>query len=129
MLTDLRNENLQSGLDMTNNIQRISTELQSVEQCLLRLDHNETLSDLQKNFAKFATNVHNLSRDHQVLKSLMFNSMTVRHANIIDAHAKTFDWIFRSHVLPETDIRSTIGFSDWLRNGEGAYWITGKPGM
>jgi hypothetical protein len=113
---------------MTNNMRDLSTKLETIQQSLSRLDDMEVLSDLQEGFSKIAANVQTMSRDHQVLKSLIFDSMTVRHGNIADADAKTHDWIFLSHLLLSTDIRSTICLADWLRHGEGVYWISGKPG-
>jgi hypothetical protein len=54
--------------------------------------------------------------------------MTVRHSRIVDAHAKTFDWIFEAAYLHFTDPRSQIKFVEWLHSSRGIYWVSGKPG-
>jgi hypothetical protein len=54
--------------------------------------------------------------------------MQVRQDAIKIAHRRTFDWIFNSQQLPCSDHRSKIAFTEWLENGSGIYWVTGKPG-
>ncbi|ORY13816.1 hypothetical protein BCR34DRAFT_456125, partial [Clohesyomyces aquaticus] len=51
-----------------------------------------------------------------ILVSLSFDAIEVRHAQIAKAHKKTFEWIYNS------------SFGNWLRSGEGIFWLSGKPG-
>ena len=67
-------------------------------------------------------------KTYAILESLTFSSMTVRHSKIVKAHRETFKWVFMRDSLSEADPRRKVGFSDWLKNGAGVYWITGKPG-
>jgi hypothetical protein len=60
-----------------------------------------------------------------ILQSLAFPSMQTRHFEIADAHAKTFDWIFRTATL-DTPLWSD--FRKWLSHGSGIYWVNGKAG-
>lgn len=62
------------------------------------------------------------SFSQRLLLQLQFREMDYRYDKISDAHAKTFEWIFRP---PESPIWSN--FVEWLTNNESLYWITGKP--
>lgn len=59
-----------------------------------------------------------------ILDNLKFSSMYDRYDGIDDAHKKTFDWIFRH----DSNTQSWSNFSDWLVQGDGIYWISGKAG-
>jgi hypothetical protein len=51
--------------------------------------------------------------------------MRERHERISEAHRKTFNWILEdrtSDPTPWDDMKK------WLREGNGIYWISGKPG-
>lgn len=54
-----------------------------------------------------------------ILKSLQFPQMHDRRSLIHDSHPKTFSWIFESSVSP---------FRDWLRDHNGAFWVSGRAG-
>ncbi|RYC58805.1 hypothetical protein CHU98_g7404 [Xylaria longipes] len=57
-----------------------------------------------------------VARFQRILSTLQFDTRPVRHDSIPEAHVSTFKWIFESR------------FSKWLRDGDGIFWITGKPG-
>lgn len=52
----------------------------------------------------------------------------MRYSAIEIAHKTTFSWIFHPSLIPDNDPRPEIDFLDWLRGGQGIYWVTGKPG-
>jgi hypothetical protein len=52
--------------------------------------------------------------------------MRDRQAEIPVAHQKTYRWIFNQ--LPNKEDVSWSSFSDWLRDGDGIYWVSGKAG-
>jgi NACHT domain len=79
-------------------------------------------------FSKYDLAVTRISREQAILKSLCFEYMTVRHSRIVEAHVKTFDWIFKASLLPLADPRSQIKFVEWLHFSGGIYWASGKPG-
>lgn len=54
-----------------------------------------------------------------VLDSLSYEEEEYRLRSIESAHDTTCAWIFENRRL---------GFMDWILNGEGIYWIRGKPG-
>jgi energy-coupling factor transporter ATP-binding protein EcfA2 len=69
-----------------------------------------------------------ICREQSILKSLCFEDIAVRLSKIVEAHAKTFAWIFETSRLPFADPRSQIKFVEWLHSSGGVYWIAGKPG-
>ncbi|GIZ48053.1 hypothetical protein CKM354_001112800 [Cercospora kikuchii] len=54
-----------------------------------------------------------------ILSRLAFPDMQQREGNVADAHANTFDWAIGV---------DSIGLKQWLQEGSGMFWITGKPG-
>lgn len=86
------------------------------------LDTRQSQLKLRDSVADF------IQRSRAVLDTLRFSDMDVRHSNISYSHEQTFDWIFCSKDLPHDDPRWSIEFVDWLRNHNGIYWVTGKPG-
>jgi hypothetical protein len=61
-------------------------------------------------------------------EAFSFTSMEDRHARIAEAHIKTFNWIFDSHLLPSNDIRKRIKLNVWLQAKGGIFWVSGKAG-
>ena len=61
----------------------------------------------------------------RLLNSLWFDEIYSREENIVDAHRKTFEWIFdvSDHAMGPWD-----NFMHWLESGQGTYWINGKAG-
>ena len=60
-----------------------------------------------------------------LLESLYFPDIYARHEAIEEAHKQSFGWIFEK---PGNEVRSWHSFIDWLENGHGTYWISGKAG-
>ncbi|KAG4273757.1 hypothetical protein FPRO04_01398 [Fusarium proliferatum] len=58
------------------------------------------------------------------LWTLKFSGMTNRRDRIPVATRNTFEWVYR---VPE-DGQIWSSFVDWLREKDGVYWVTGKPG-
>ena len=72
----------------------------------------DTLTNLQKQSVSRANG-------QAILDSLYFRMIPVRHEKIKFAHAETFTWILDA---------CSFGFVDWLRHGQGTFWIQGKAG-
>jgi hypothetical protein len=51
--------------------------------------------------------------------------MTFRYERIVEAYPIIFEWVFRD---PTVDQLPWSSFSDWLKTGNGVYWINGKAG-
>lgn len=63
--------------------------------------------------------------ENGILNSLSFTSLADRQESIELPHTQTFDWIFEE---PGNSQRSWSNFVEWLRSGNGIYWINGKVG-
>ena len=60
-----------------------------------------------------------------LIESLRFAEMTDRHHRIVEAHEKTFQWLF----LPgDANQQKWTDFAGWLKGKSTLYWVTGKPG-
>ena len=85
------------------------------------------LSRLSSNLEELKAMGERSTTEFLILESLHYQRMEAREEKIIDAHAKTFEWIFDPHVcsirLPSKD-----NFVEWLTNGNDIFWIAGKAG-
>src|SRR5215469_10920600 len=54
-----------------------------------------------------------------ILQNLRFSSIDSRHQSISEEHTDTFSWVFE---------KASIKFVEWLREEDGVYWVSGKPG-
>lgn len=85
------------------------------------------LSEIASDLSKLATAGNRIATQHRILKGLRFDSMNVRHAQIPEAHSKTFEWAYTSQSTADRSCKQ-FEFAEWLRSGDGHYWIAGKPG-
>ena len=60
-----------------------------------------------------------------LIDSLYFSGMTDRHNRIVEAHEKTFQWIFLPGYARH---QKWTNFSEWLEGNSTLYWVTGKAG-
>ncbi|KAI4195786.1 MAG: hypothetical protein LQ350_006980 [Teloschistes chrysophthalmus] len=69
---------------------------------------------------------HVAERRDTLMKSLFFPSIEARHEQVAEAFHGTCRWLLEP---PEGEKEQKWpDFRDWLKNGTGAYWISGKPG-
>ncbi|CZR69246.1 uncharacterized protein PAC_19146 [Phialocephala subalpina] len=65
------------------------------------------------------------SVQREIISSLEYPSMTSRYENIVEAYPTTFEWAFHDSTdeqMPWSNL------SQWLKTGDGVYWINGKAG-
>jgi hypothetical protein len=86
---------------------------------------------------------------NEILKNFSFPSMNLRYEDLGEAYPETFEWALRkpklcryedhikaypntfNRVLCEPTAQQSFAWSnfvDWLRTGQGTYWINGKAG-
>jgi len=65
-----------------------------------------------------------LTVEQTIFGGLRFQTMTDRHDGIVEAHERTFEWIFD---MSSKETRWS-NFIDWLRDEDGVYWVNGKAG-
>lgn len=72
------------------------------------------------------SSVRKQSLKDKFLAKLAYEDMHVRERSVLDAHGKTFEWIFRSTQQQDC---SWADFRLWLQASDNQlYWITGKAG-
>lgn len=62
-----------------------------------------------------------------ILDSLGFATMKNRQEEVAQAYHTTFEWIFEEPRKETTPLPWT-NFVEWLRHGDGIYWVNGKAG-
>jgi hypothetical protein len=90
----------------------------------LRVQNDDRWLPLFEQLSKITLKVHDVSQAHTIIASLRYENMELRHEAIKNAFSKTFDWIYS----PPGDSQLNVNLVDWLRSGDGVYWVTGKPG-
>ncbi|KAK8015165.1 hypothetical protein PG990_008461 [Apiospora arundinis] len=68
-----------------------------------------------------------MEKQHAIIRSLNFESRSCRYEGITVAHEKTFQWVLKGPESLDTELASG-SMIEWLRHGQGIYWISGKPG-
>ena len=63
----------------------------------------------------------------RILESLQYERMTARYEKIVEAHAKTFEWIYEESTLSQHG-ELQHHFLQWLKTGDGLFWVSGKAG-
>ncbi|KAF7918703.1 uncharacterized protein EAE97_011798 [Botrytis byssoidea] len=142
VLVDLRYRMIQVKLEQDNNFKSLDKALQAMMQDLL-VNHQSSLTNIEQNFdhlrlsqEKEHSHTRSVLVDQQalrhrrqaelnILESLKFSSMNLRHETIAEAHQQTFEWIFCD---PENEHKPWSNFSEWLKTENDIYWIHGKPG-
>ncbi|KAK4223912.1 hypothetical protein QBC38DRAFT_502736 [Podospora fimiseda] len=87
-------------------------------------------SDLERMMANVKLSEEMIVKEFDILRSLGFQSRTVRHEAIPDAHRKTFEWVFKNDNSPNSPDQESDQprLLDWLEHGTGIFWLSGKPG-
>ncbi|ORY14705.1 hypothetical protein BCR34DRAFT_225132 [Clohesyomyces aquaticus] len=120
----LISENKRMDINQTRTIDGLADAIESLRQFMENLlSTAATKLDLDHLFLRLTelrAQASAIAKEQQLLGSLPFKAMTTRQSKIPEAHACTFDWIF--------DPECEVGFAEWLRHGDGIYWISGKPG-
>ena len=81
--------------------------------------------DLVRKLHALADEVKRAANEERILRSLKFDEWKRRFTQVKKAHNFTFEWMFedsKGALVPSP------GFREWLRSGNGIYWICGKAG-
>lgn len=127
-LNELQTGQAHSDLRLSHQLADIMKNLSAIGERFSGIQSPISLTELEHSFSRFSVDFERIAVRKSIQESLLFDSMTMRHTKIPDAHRRTFDWIWLTESLPVEDHRSKIELSSWLEHGKGIYWITGKPG-
>lgn len=113
-------------------IQRAIQELGSTVQHIRSTLQNTSLpstsiSGLENKMARLSLARDELQKEHVIIKSLNFDARPSRYDGIPEAHEKTFRWVFEDANILDHEA-NTGNLLEWLQQGDGIFWISGKPG-
>ena len=95
----------------------------------LLADQSQDLKDhIDKGFEKQAQTEAEHLAHQQLLESLFFPEIVSRQDQISEAFQGTYQWIFDSPSDNRARNVRWSNFHEWLKTGDGIYWISGKPG-
>ncbi|KAN0120282.1 hypothetical protein V8E51_002490 [Hyaloscypha variabilis] len=131
-------QQLESFLKLDKNTKSIAKELGIIRQDNKR-SHQEVLQAIKEcqwqSYNREHVAMFSLTMDHVVeeeriaalrakfLHRLSFLDMSDREEEIAEAHQATFHWLYKT-----TENQLWDNFTDWLKKGDGVYWVTGKAG-
>lgn len=123
---------------MLQQIEKSATELERAvfspfEEARAKLQialRSDNLSNVSDAFYLMAKEGESLVRQKCVLDSLAFSEIHSRRQNVHDAsHQATLNWIFADKQdTSKHPTTPNVRFREWLQQGQGIYWITGKAG-
>ncbi|KAF9766019.1 hypothetical protein IL306_001611 [Fusarium sp. DS 682] len=128
-LRKLQLESERLKIDQTCRLDEIQQVLGQIQQRVLLASPQPeqsfspaTISEIEKQLSSLAIAEKDITKQQSILQSLTFAHRSARHAGITDAHIKTFEWMFKGDGV--------CGgcFLNWLKNGNGIFWVSGKPG-
>lgn len=135
-LESLQKRSWQLQTDQANSLKSLSDGLTDLRDSLRLVleagssrdtrDHF-TMSDincLQEKLQSLSLSERDVQKQQAVLESLTFDSRPARHAQVPEAHKKTFKWALTTNEDPT--LGPSIGA--WLKQGDGIFWVSGKPG-
>lgn len=120
--------NADSDFEFTEQIQGLDTRLQHIQEMIFQVQNDGRWTRLHNDLAAIAQKVHVASQTHTIVASLRYEYMELRHEAIKDAYSRTFNWIYRTQDSSPSDVQPCVNYAEWLRSGDGVYWVTGKPG-
>jgi hypothetical protein len=82
-----------------------------------RENQSEGLKNISEQLHSLANASKTMTRQQNLLKSLIYQEMKERHDIIHDAHQSSLHWLFEEL---KTD------YVKWLERGSGIFWVNGK---
>lgn len=69
-------------------------------------------------------------KHHQILKAIAFHDMRMRRHQVgnVELAENTFEWMVKDETVPPSHPHLKQSFASWLKEGQGIFHITGKPG-
>ena len=132
----LREANLDLVHDHSGQTRQISDLVQDIHveatKVLANEDDNDILiASISQQLKKLsASSGRHYLAEHLIVESLYYESSSVRHESIPDAHKNTLNWLVGKYPKKKSKRVQypKVSLLDWLRTGNGIYWVSGKPG-
>ena len=138
-LASFRSESRRLGLEQAARLESMESMLKKLSNLPRGIDTKtisaaQQLSEIEHMMARVNLSERDIGNQLRIMRTLTFQTRTVRHDAIPLAHKRTFQWVFKggSNVTwPEqekTVDAESVGLLDWLTHGDGTFWVSGKPG-
>ncbi|KAI0506530.1 hypothetical protein F5B22DRAFT_445817 [Xylaria bambusicola] len=114
--------------DILHSIQSQVTKLENSGDGLHRIRHPGPVIELEKQMQNLCVNANDIQKQQAILDTLTFESRVVRHQAIPEAHPGTFQWAFSTNEVDVEERQDEAKLLHWLQEGEGIFWVTGRPG-
>jgi hypothetical protein len=119
-LREIAVENTRLEVNRSPEIDQLRQDFNSAVEEIKADIQEEHLADAWLVLSDTARRGQDYFAEQVILQSLRFSSIDSRHESISKEHSQTFSWIF--------DETASIKFVEWLKNEDGFYWVSGKPG-
>ncbi|MCJ1439488.1 hypothetical protein MMC27_008882 [Xylographa pallens] len=86
---------------------------------------SEQMEKLSSKISELVFEGRKVASEQTLLRSLCYRSMKARFTSVSDAFTNTFQWIFEESSQGQD---TGLSFLHWLTEGNGIFWIMGKPG-
>lgn len=90
-------------------------------------DLSNKLTELSQKLSNFTREGKLIASEQMLLRSLWFSAMRERQESVARANDKTLHWIFEG-LPPDSFTGPHPNLTQWLKEGNGIYWVHGKPG-
>ena len=111
---------LKTDLQKEDALSRTSAALSAADDAYLLQPSPESMNDLARRLSDLGTEVSARASDQLLIRSLRFDRIGERQANVAASHDNTFKWVLEPG--------SSTNLEHWLRTQNGIYWIMGTAG-
>ncbi|GAB1319138.1 NACHT-NTPase and P-loop NTPases N-terminal domain-containing protein [Madurella fahalii] len=133
LLAERRHLDLQNSVKLDSLKQAISTLGSCISAASSRTGAKplciaNDIAALESKLSQLRVSRASVVKENTILRSLDYPSLPARHSCIADAHTRTFKWVFNEAHRQQGSGTSIDNFLSWLRQGDGIFWVSGKPG-
>ncbi|KAF2869034.1 hypothetical protein BDV95DRAFT_609281 [Massariosphaeria phaeospora] len=141
----LRDQNAREHRENALQVEKLSTSISKLgvstkqwqKDLLETMKHQNWQPQISSDISAFSTQLSSAAETDRkqratsnIMHLLNFYERADRYERIKEAHAKTFNWLYRGQSTTGTTSERIYrhSFSDWLEKERSIYWVTGKPG-
>ncbi|KAL8790856.1 MAG: hypothetical protein Q9195_006181 [Heterodermia aff. obscurata] len=120
---DALSDTLKSFIKSSADGQRAITELVANQGAKTRAFVNAESHQIREQLHAWRDVRSEEAAQQRLLESLRYEDMNLRQNQIEERYDETFEWIFS-----QESNHPPCSLPQWLKEGEGMYWVSGKPG-
>ena len=120
---DALSDTLKSFIESTADGQKAITELVTNQGAKTRAFVNAESHGIRQQLQGWRDARSEQAAQQRLLESLRYENMNLRQNQVEERYDETFEWIFS-----QDGDHPSCSLPQWLKEGEGIYWVSGKPG-